>query len=275
MIENNPLKQYFRKPTMYFKLPSNGEYYDSMTINFPPNRELPVYPMTANDEITIRTPDGLFNGTAVVELIKSCIPNVIDPWKLNNIDLDAALIAIKAASGNGKLPMETTCPACTETSSYDINLVPMLHQSVNIDYHTTLKVQELEVKFRPLTYVETNQHGLDQLDIQKIIATMDLIEDEEQKKLIMNDAVKRLNEIVLKIICSTIEYIRTPEATVSDRAYIMDFMNNCDKNMSAAIRDRSLDLREQSNMKPLSITCMHCKHEYEQRLILNVTDFFD
>jgi hypothetical protein len=85
-MENNPLKQYFRRPAIYIRLPSDGQYYDDTVVNFPPNRELPIYPMTVIDEVTVRTPDALFNGVAVVELIKSCVPNVLDPWKINSVE---------------------------------------------------------------------------------------------------------------------------------------------------------------------------------------------
>jgi hypothetical protein len=101
MLANNPLKQYFRRPSMYFKLPSNGKYYEAGVVNIPENHELPVYPMTAIDEMTVRTPDGLFNGAAIVDLIKSCVPNVLNPWKLNSVDLDAVIIAVMAASSDG------------------------------------------------------------------------------------------------------------------------------------------------------------------------------
>ncbi|MFZ9751439.1 MAG: hypothetical protein ACO3CN_04985, partial [Candidatus Nanopelagicales bacterium] len=56
----NPLARYFRKPAIYIRLPSNGEYWPTGSIEMPENRELPVYPMTAADEITYRTPDALF-----------------------------------------------------------------------------------------------------------------------------------------------------------------------------------------------------------------------
>jgi hypothetical protein len=78
-MSNNPLTQYFRQPAVYVKLPSGGKYYSEGAIVMPANQELPVYPMTAIDEITYRTPDALFNGNAVVNVIKSCIPNIVDP----------------------------------------------------------------------------------------------------------------------------------------------------------------------------------------------------
>ena len=69
-MNNNPLRQYFRRPAVYISLPSKGEGYSVDELELPETTELPVYPMTAIDEITARTPDALFNGTAVVELIK-------------------------------------------------------------------------------------------------------------------------------------------------------------------------------------------------------------
>ena len=69
MISNNPLKQYFRQPAIYVRLPSGGQHYPPGAINMPPNGELPVFPMTAMDEITYRTPDALFNGSAVISVI--------------------------------------------------------------------------------------------------------------------------------------------------------------------------------------------------------------
>ena len=77
----NPLKQYFRRPAIYLRLPSEGKFYSQGAIDLPENKEIPIYPMTAIDEITTKTPDMLFNGTAVIEIIKSCVPNIKNPWE--------------------------------------------------------------------------------------------------------------------------------------------------------------------------------------------------
>ncbi len=125
-MSNNPLKQYFRRPAIYLTLPSKGKDYPPGVIDFPENGELPIYPMTAIDEITTKTPDALFNGNAVAELIKSCVPNIKDPWQVSSTDLDAILLAIKAASGSDSLEIDSTCPGCKEQSTYKINLVAVL-----------------------------------------------------------------------------------------------------------------------------------------------------
>jgi hypothetical protein len=275
MIENNPLRQYFRRPSIYFKLPSGGKYYDPSVVDIPPNGEIPVYPMTAVDEMTVRTPDALFNGTAVVELIKSCVPNIRDPWKINNIDLDAVLVAIRAASGNGKINIQSQCPSCSEVSEYDVNVMPLLAQMKDVDYTNTLKIHELSIKFRPLTYVEINENGQNQFEIQKILTELQNFEETDQKQQLMTDAIKRLNTLVTTIVAKTIEHIQTPESTVTQSQYIIDFLNNCDRETSNAIKDYSVKIREASELPELDVKCGHCQHDYHQRVILNVTDFFD
>ena len=89
----NPLKQFFRQPSIYLRLPSLGQYWDQSAIDMPPNKELPVYPMTAIDEITYRTPDALFNGQAVINVIQSCIPAIRDAWSTPGSDLNSILVA--------------------------------------------------------------------------------------------------------------------------------------------------------------------------------------
>ena len=105
MNEINPLKQYFRRPGLYLKLPSGGSGYTPADLVLPENGELPVYPMTAIDEITAKTPDALYNGVAITEIIKSCVPNILDPWKITSVDLDAVLIAIRAATSGGEMEL--------------------------------------------------------------------------------------------------------------------------------------------------------------------------
>lgn len=273
-MENNPLRQYFRRPVMYFKLPSDGKYYAPGVVNFPPNRELPVYAMTAIDEMTIRTPDALFNGTAVTELMKSCVPNILDPWSINSIDLDAILVAIRAASNDGKLELDTKCPACEQTASWDIDLMNLLSSIPDVDYDSPLLMNELKIKFRPLTQTEINKNELNQFEVQRILAQLESYEDSDEKQKHMADAVKKLNDLVMNIVASTIEWIETPETQVTNQEFIHDFLVNTDKRTNDAIKDHSLELKNKSQLKPLEIKCIHCQHEYKQRFILNVSDFF-
>ena len=108
----NPLKQYFRQPAVYLRLPSDGQFWPQGSLEMPANKELPVLPMTAIDEITYRTPDALFNGQAVVNVIQSCVPNIRDAWSAPGADINSILIAIRMASFGHEMELNSTCPAC-------------------------------------------------------------------------------------------------------------------------------------------------------------------
>jgi T4 bacteriophage base plate protein len=273
-MDNNPLKQYFRRPAVFLKLPSGGKSYADGIINLPPTGELPIYPMTAIDEITARTPDALFNGTAVAELIKSCVPNIIDPWKINSNDLDAILIAIRAAAGGDSLEIESTCPKCEETSTYGVNLIGLLTTLRSGDYETPLTIGDLSFKFKPLTYEEMNNAAMDQFEIQKTYANIQNLTDEKAKEELTQSVIKKITEVTMKILSKAIEYIQTPSMRVTETEYVLDYLQNCDRNQYIQLRDYNTTLKSSTELKPLDITCVACQNKYSQNFTLNPTDFF-
>lgn len=271
---NNPLKQYFRRPAVYLKLPSGGKDYSPNVVNLSETGELPVYPMTAIDEITSKTPDALFNGTAVTELIKSCIPDIKDPWAIMSSDLDAILIAIKAASGNGNMEIETACPKCQHVESYGLNLAGVLADIKPGDYSQTLKIGDLEFKFRPLIYKEMNQASLGQFELQKMFTKIDAAKEEQEKAKLSQEALKEVTNLTMEILSKTIEYIKTPGAMVTEKEFIHDFLKNCDRNIYTKVRDYNAELKTETELKPLDVKCSNCSNEYKQAFTLNPTDFF-
>ena len=61
---SNPLFKHFKQPAIYLNLPSKGQYWPEGSIDYPATGDIPVYPMTVKDEITLKTPDAL-NCTSV------------------------------------------------------------------------------------------------------------------------------------------------------------------------------------------------------------------
>jgi len=273
-MENNPLSQYFRRPAVYIKLPSEGKDYNEGVIDIPPNGEIPIYPMTAIDEITARTPDALFNGTAVVELIKSCVPNVLDPWSISSNDLDAILIGIRAAGGNDSLEIESECPECKEKGTYGINLVAVLNTLESGDYSQVFETGELKIKFKPLRYKEMNDAALVQFEVQKTFDNIDKIENKEEREAKSQEVLKKITTVTMELISKSIEHIETPGGLVDQEEYIVDFLKNCDKDVYAGIRDFNAKLKLGTQLKPLDVKCIHCNHEYKQQYTINPSDFF-
>lgn len=274
MIEHNPLRQYFRRPAIYLTLPSKGVYYDDSVLERTPTGELPVYPMTAIDEITTKTPDALFNGQAMVDIIKSCVPNIKDPWQLSSIDMDAILIAIKTSSYGSNMDFESNCPKCNEESKYTVNLSEILSNLGKGDYDTELILGDLKIKVKPLTYKELNDVSMFQFEMQKKMIELEASEGVEAKKTKSKEVLVMLGEITMKTLTYMIDYIKTDTTIVDNKEYIHEFLKNIDKNLYESIRNYITKIKESTGIKPLNLKCTHCEHEYQQTLTLNLTDFF-
>jgi hypothetical protein len=273
-IMDNPLKQYFRRPSLYLKLPSAGNFYKEGSIDLPENKEVPVFPMTAIDEITSKTPDALFNGTAVVDIIKSCVPNIKDPWSIPIMDLDPLLISIRAATNSNEMEVNSMCPSCNEDGKYGVNLIGLLNGLSAGNYDDTFQMDELKFKFKPLTYKQVNDLNLKQFQISQLARSLDDVQDEGQRSTVSQSLVTELNNLATNLISESIEYIATPSSMVSDKNFIIDFLHNCDKKTFEKLKENTVKLREGSQLKPMKIKCVNCGHDYEQSLTINVTDFF-
>lgn len=274
MTDNNPLKQYFRRPMLYLKLPSGGSGYPAGAIDLPDNGEIPIYPMTAVDEITCRTPDALYNGSAVTEIIKSCVPNIKDPWSVTSVDLDPLLIAIKIATNGSKMEVDTVCTECREEAKYDLDLSIILSGFKTADYDTPLSLGDLEIKFRPLSYTELNSVNESQFQAQRMIMDLTGISDEDERNHKTSQALIAMNEIAMNVISKVIEYIKTPDCQVHEKEFIIEFLRNCDARVFDLIKEKNIELRQSSETKPLKFTCQHCQNAYEQPFTVNVSSFF-
>lgn len=277
MSTTNPLINYFRQPAIYARLPSNGEFWPPDSLDMPENRELPVYPMTARDEISYRTPDALFNGSAVVNVVQSCIPNIKNAWQMPGVDIDAIMIAIRIATFGHDMPIGSRCPACGNEEEYTTDL-RVVNETISVgDYHRTLKIGDLELYFRPLNYQQVNANSLAQFEQQKMIANVEAVADAtpEIKSRTMSEALKNLTDVTMRALANSINIIRTPTSLVNDAKQIEEWVNNCDRKTFTQIRDFVLELRRSSEIKPLQIKCHNCSHEYQQPFTLDMTSFFE
>ena len=274
-MADNPLSNYFRRPSIYITLPSKGKFYPEGALELTENEELPVYPMTAVDEITYRTPDALFNGTSITEVIQSCMPSIKDAWAIPSIDLDTILSAIRIATYGHTLEIGTTCPKCEEEAEYGVDLRKIIEQLDIGEYDSSINSGDLEIHIKPLTYKDINESSLVQFEEQKIASVLEDTEMSEEEKLkLLSKTFKKISEVTITTISKSIEYIKTPETMVSDSEQINEFLHNCERSVFETIKDKVLTLRSNAELKPLHIKCMECENEYEQPFTLDMSNFF-
>ena len=275
MNPNNPLKQYFRQPAIYIRLPSGGKHYATGTLNTSPTGEYAVFPMTAIDEITYRTPDALYNGQATVNVIQSCVPDIRNAWSVPSTDLDTLLVAIRVATYGHDMDFATTCPACKTETEQALDLRTVLDRMQPADYSRTVNVSDMEIFFRPLSYQNLNDNNKMQFESQKLLQAMpdDSVPD-SAKITALGDALKKITEITVTALSQSIAAIKTPQALVTESEFIQDFLKNCDRQIFNQVRDFIIELKSNSEMPPLALTCPNCQHSYQQSLTLDMTSFF-
>lgn len=245
--QKNPLTAFMRKPKLYLKLPSQGNFWAEGSLDMPPNGEFPVYGMTAKDEMLIRTPDALFNGTSTVEVIRSCIPNILDPWMMPSIDLDAILIAIRIASYGEKMPMKVFIPGLNEEEEFEIDLRPILDEIINdTNWDTEVKVNnDITIYIEPVNYKAMTDYQIINFDSNRALQVM--LQDEgmteSQKLELAAVTMSKLAEGTLMQLNNGVKRVDTSEGNTTDEAHIKEFVANIDKEifgvLAEAFRERN------------------------------------
>ena len=255
-MSDNPLKGYFRQPKIYINLPSKGKFYPPGCLELTETGELPVFAMTASDEIAFKTPDALLNGQATVDVIQSCIPNIKNAWLMPTLDLDALLVAIRIATYGEMMDITTTIPGTDEERTYQLDLRQTLDQLVYNEFDTELHIDDLTISIRPLTYKEFTQSALKTFEEQRIFSVINSDDlTEEQKLAKFNQSFKKLTQLTIGMVSSSVVSITANEQTVQEPAHIDEFLKNADKKFYNTIVKHIEDQKDKFSIKPLTIEC--------------------
>src|SRR3569832_318234 len=82
-------------PGQTYRLPSLGKYPEGVLSDDVVNGELVLHPMSTLDEIYLKTPDMLFQGTAIEQVFARRVPQVLKPLELIPKDVDYILSALR------------------------------------------------------------------------------------------------------------------------------------------------------------------------------------
>lgn len=275
---SNPLAKYFRQPAIHLTLPSKGEFWPLGSLELNMSGQLEVYPMTTRDEITLRTPDALLNGSSMVSLFQSCCPQIKDAWKMPSIDVDAILIAIRIASYGQNMDIDSICvnPACKEENTHALDLTVILDRIQAPNYNRTVDIQGLKIKLKPSTYFENNKNNMLKFEQDRAIS---VISDEkltdEERVTMFQEHLNKMIDINAELLISAIEYIETEEGQqVTDTNHIKGFFDNCDTKIMKAVRDRFDEYSKSMELMKPQIRCEHCGTDYPVEMRFDYSNFF-
>jgi len=267
------LQNYKRQPKIYIDLPmskyySDGIVHDNQTVS------LPVYGMTASDEIMLKTPDALFNGEATKAVIKSCVPAIQNPGSMPVMDIDFVLIAVRLATYGENLNIQVTCPECEEKSDYDLNLQNYLEKFQNRQFDEKISVDGLEFIFAPLTYDEMTGFSLENYKLQRQLVGLPEDWTQEQKDQHVKNILNQSAVLNLNMLLAHIELIQAEGNQEQNSEQINEFIANSDTKFYKAIKEHVESLKETFKNPSDSVSCANCGHEFSTNIPMDYANFF-
>jgi hypothetical protein len=273
-MAQNPLQQYFRQPKVFIGLPSNGVYNKPGTIAGDANH-MPVFGMTGMDEILMKTPDALLAGESTVKVIESCCPFIKDAWNISVIDLDLVLAAIRIATYGNTMNVKHVCPTCSTENEYDINLSTIIEHSATCKYDNSIVLDELTVKIRPITYKESTDYSQQNFQIRQKLLQTDALTDEAERKKTVSELIQELAVLQNAIIAAGIESVNVSNQVVSDKVFILEWLQNADKTIFDRIKERYQQNQEDWRTPDQIVVCESCSTTNKLAIELDNSNFFE
>jgi len=253
--QGNPLAKHLRQPKIYIKLPSNGKYWPTGSLEISETGEYPVYAMTAKDEITFKTPDALLNGQATVDVIQSCMPNIKDAWQLPVIDLDAVLIGIRMATFGETLDMEIEIPNTDIKKDFTFNLQQLYDRYASTEFEDIFDIEGFRIQIKPITYKTMTGQAIKTFEEQRILSVVNDDNIPDQTKIErFQQSFKNLTAINLNLIIDSVIAIQPAgEDSVTNAKHIRDFLENVEAKVYNQIKAHVEGQRNKFNQPPIEV----------------------
>lgn len=259
----NPLLERARLPGQTFLLPSKAIFYTHGEVDdsvISSKGEVMIYPMITLDEINIKTPDKLINGTAITDVFKRCIPQINQPLELLSKDVDFLLICLRKVTYGDqyRFEHEHDCENAKE-HSYEIPLDPLISNAKTIDvkkvkqnYTLTLPNGQV-VKLIPPKYFQM-------LKFFQVFGSQTINEVSDE-------------ELSQEIIRTTVSMIDNVDG-ISNQQQILEWAQQIPAGYARLIGKRVNEVSSWGANLETNITCQDCKKEVSVHISLNPLDFF-
>lgn len=280
-MTQNPLSKFFRAPKAWVKLPSQGHFYPENFIELDDDGQVPIMPMTAQDEVMLKNPDALLSGEAVSSVIKSCVPSIQQPKKLLSCDVDALLIGIRIASNGDQTELETKCPACSADNSYTVDLATLVDtaETLSSQYEVVLP-SGLSVYVTPGTFetlIRQQKAVFEGKKVERIVRDNN-VSDEARLKM-FSEVFSKMSRLEFEsVLAATSRVVYTADdgqiQEITDRKMISEFYQNVSKADVELIKDMIKHVNSHGVTREMSAVCRNCGHEWQLPLEFNESNFF-
>ncbi len=255
----NPLLERIRMPGETFRLPSGGLFYSKDSGILDPSvtdGEIHVHPMTALDEIALKTPDLLFSGKAVEQVFGRCIPEIKDAKRLLAKDVDFLLVCLRKVSYGSDLELQFThtCEGAKQ-HTYVVQVDPFIKKSKRID------PSRVTCDFN-IALTNGQNVKLTPLNFGNFVELMQANDQELQPE----ELAKRLYSSVSKLIASV--------DGIVNREHILEWLSKVPPLIMKQITESIEKTTEWGPDFNVKIKCKDCGKEEKVQAPLNPLSFF-
>lgn len=312
-MNNNPLMQFARRPELSVSLATTPSWYPEGFINYTLNGEVEVYPMLPKDELSLYNPDALLSGQAMIGLIHSCCPSILDPAKLYYPDGNILLLAIKRATYGNEHKQSHMCPKCNakleelkndpkkkdeldkliaehkiseHEEEFTFNIDSLLMSITHLEDDYKVKIENLIYHLQPYIMKTKEQYAVVNGQRTKLLKMYretlereeDISEEEKNKMIseisaIQNKMIDANNEIYVE----SIKFIELPDgSTVNDKEMIKEFIANAKSSTISEFAKEINKINAVGLPEKLEVECSCCGHKWEVPFTgFNQSDFFE
>lgn len=275
-MTDNPLKRYSQRPGTYVALPSGGKYY-TVPPKLTADGELEVRPMTASDEIKLKSPDGLMNSNSLYQVIEHVAPGITDGKTIPTPDLDIIVIAMRIATYGKMMDVGARCANCGHDEHYQIDLSRIIASAKKIEAPDSVKVGDLTVNLRPHTSESNTLLSTYQIEVGRAVRHFELASatDKPEHSRNLHETITRGSELLFDILTKTIVSVETPEdETITDEKFIRDWLEDLASPDYQIIRDAVNELSQERVNRKMKFQCAKCEHHNEVEVSFDPANFF-
>jgi hypothetical protein len=279
-VATNPLLERFNvMPPETYQIPSLGALYTNGELH--PDvvdGEVLIYPMTMVDEITIRSPDMLFQGTAVESVFKRCIPQVLKPMEMLANDVDFLLTCLRVVTYGEFIELTWKCPECTD----DDGKVKTSHVRVP-DENEIAEPENVAPSFMVslLKFLnETKKLEANSKELRVVLPTKEVVKlrpsnFSDMLKLYQYDTTKmetpeELVDFMMEGIVSVIHSVNG----ISDKILINEWAKRCEAPSIDYLQKKVHAANDWGNKYEYDFECKNCGNVNRGSVPLNPVQFF-
>lgn len=259
-VASNPLLERLNKmPGETIRLPSRGKFYDERVLVEAPEGEILLRPLTLTDEVFMKSPDMLMQGTAIDYTFKRCSPNIVSPLDLVMPDVNYILTHLRRISLGSELTLHFQCSndKCNHKQEVDVPL----------DYFTQTS-KELEDSEIDSIYTYVTGNG--QIVKLRPVNLRDFLKMSQDFRLeLMEDT-----EAYAQYLRNTFMAIIQSVDDIDDRKIINEWLDHLPIKEVKAISKKIAQVQGLGPKFEFTAKCSKCKHSNDLSTEINPTSFF-